>query len=64
MARFRYQHIKSSVEGKAPTAAQLKVAEIGVNDFAGDDRTFNPLTSHVDIQGNTLMIMKESLQRH
>lgn len=40
MARFRYQHIKSSVEGKAPTAAQLKVAEIGVNDFAGDEKLF------------------------
>jgi hypothetical protein len=40
MAKFRYQHIKSSVEGKAPTAAQLKVAEIGVNDFAGDEKLF------------------------
>ena len=40
MAKFRYQHIKSSVEGKAPTAAQIKVAEIGVNDFAGDEKLF------------------------
>ena len=40
MARFRYQHIKSSVEGKAPTAAQIKTAEIGVNDFAGDEKLF------------------------
>ena len=40
MAKFRYQHIKSSVEGKAPTAAQLKVAEIGVNDFAGSEKLF------------------------
>lgn len=40
MAKFRYQHIKSSVEGKAPTAAQIKTAEIGVNDFAGDEKLF------------------------
>ena len=40
MAKFRYQHIKSSVEGKAPTAEQIKVAEIGVNDFAGDEKLF------------------------
>jgi len=40
MARFRYQHIKSSVEGKAPTAAQIKTAEIGVNDYAGDEKLF------------------------
>lgn len=40
MAKFRYQHIKSSVEGKAPTAAQIKVAEIAVNDFAGDEKLF------------------------
>ena len=40
MAKFRYQHIKSSVEGKAPSAAQIKVAEIGVNDFASDEKLF------------------------
>ena len=40
MAKFRYHHIKSSVEGKAPTAAQIKVAEIAVNDFAGDEKLF------------------------
>jgi hypothetical protein len=40
MAKFRYHHIKSSVEGKAPTAEQLKVAEIAVNDFAGGEKLF------------------------
>ncbi len=40
MAKFRYHHIKSSVEGKAPTAAQIKVAEIAVNDFAGSEKLF------------------------
>jgi hypothetical protein len=40
MAKFRYQHIKSSVEGKAPTSSQIKVGEIGVNDFAGDEKLF------------------------
>ena len=40
MAKFRYQHIKSSVEGKAPSAAQIKVAEIAVNDFAGSEKLF------------------------
>ena len=40
MAKFRYHHIKSSVEGKAPTAAQTKVAEIAVNDFAGSEKLF------------------------
>ena len=40
MAKFRYQHIKSSVEGKAPTAAQIKTGEIGVNDYAGDEKLF------------------------
>ena len=38
--KFRYQHIKSSVEGKAPTPEQLKVAEIGVNDFAEKEQLF------------------------
>lgn len=40
MARFRYQHIKSSVEGKAPTSEQIKIAEIAINDFAGDEKLF------------------------
>ena len=36
--KFRYQHIMSAVEGKLPTAEQLKDAEIAVNVFAGAEK--------------------------
>lgn len=36
--KFRYQHIMSAVEGKLPTADQLKDGEIAVNVFAGAER--------------------------
>ena len=67
MAKFRYQHIKSSVEGKAPTAEQIKVAEIGVNDFAGDEKLFikNSAGEVVDFpRGYSLTRMRGSQQRH
>lgn len=37
MGKFRYQHIMSAVEGKLPTAEQLKDGEIAVNVFAGSE---------------------------
>lgn len=36
--KFRYQHIMSAVEGKLPTAEQLKDGEIAVNVFAGSEK--------------------------
>lgn len=38
--KFRYQHIYSVVEGKAPSADTILDAEIAVNAFAGDEKLF------------------------
>ena len=40
MAKFRYQHINSSIEGKAPSVEQLKDAEIAINTFPGKEKLY------------------------
>ena len=40
MAKFRYQHINSSVENKAPGVEQIKDAEIAVNTYPGKEKLF------------------------
>ena len=38
--KFRYKHILSNVEDKAPTSAQILDGEIAVNTFAGSEKMF------------------------
>ena len=38
--KFRYQHILSNVEDKAPTSAQILDGEIAVNTFTGSEKMF------------------------
>ena len=40
MAKFRYQHINSSVADKAPSVEQIKDAEIAVNTYPGKEKLF------------------------
>ena len=38
--KFKYQHILSSVNGKAPTASQMLPGEVAVNNYAGNEKLY------------------------